>query len=219
MSFKKAVLTGVFILAGISASIAQDTDKDTSSYNYVRPANEKNISDLNNCLSIGFGTGGYYPYYGVSYLESPNVIFTYEHTTLKHAGPGNISLGALFSYKQVSSIYENYSNGYNYTQEWNYYIAGIRVVYDLVDFPSRTIEPYAGAMIAYYFTNFKFTSDDPDYSEPGDPGYYLTPNNYPSFFAPSIFAGIRTRFSSHGSAWLEAGYGYTTFAFGLSYKI
>jgi hypothetical protein len=217
MDFKKAVFTAIFGLLGLSACMAQYTD--TNQYDYVRPQNEKNPAGLINTFSIGFGTGGDYPYYGAYYVESPSIILSYENTIIRHFGPGEVNLGALASFKQIASNYEDYSNGFSYIQRWDYYLLGARLVYHLTDFPSRLIEPYAGLMIAYYLTEFKFSSNDPDYSEPGDPGHDLLPNKYPSFFSPSIFAGVRSRFSNRGSTWLEAGYGYTSIAFGLSYKI
>jgi hypothetical protein len=218
MDFKKrtfTLLTGLLSTLSIMAQYA-----DNSQYNYVNPDSKKITTTTNSILSFGFGVGGNYPYSGITYVENPNITLSYENTTFKHVGPGSINLGELLSYENIYSGYTDYGTGYNYVQHWSYYILGTRISYHLNPFPTnKNIELYAGAMFGYYITTFKVTSTDPDYSEPGDPGYYLTPDNYPDFIALSTFVGARSWFNSHGSVWLEVGYGYTSLAFGVSYKI
>ncbi len=218
MRFAKVLFILLVSMAMAFVCLAQT--EDYNPYQYTRPesGNQTSYSNLNNVLSFGFGIGGYYPYNGVYYQENPGVILSYDHTILKHAGPGIVSLGAVVSYKQIYSPYMDYTTGYTYTQNWDYYIVGARAIYCLTSFPGNIIEPYAGAMLAYYITNFKLTSTDPNYSEPGDPGYYLFTSDYKNFFAPGIFAGIRSRFNKRESFWIEVGYGYTSMAFGMSYK-
>ena len=83
---------------------------------------------------MGFGTGGYYPYTGTSAVENPNVLLSFEKPVIKHAGPGTINLGGLFSYKSIYSSYLTYSSDYSYTQRWRYYILGTMVSYHLALF-------------------------------------------------------------------------------------
>ncbi len=216
MEFKRAVLLIVIVFVGVSISTAQFID--SSGYNYIRPVKSQSSGVLNNSLSLAFGDGGYYPYHGESYLQSPGLIVSYENNTFKHIGPGTICTGVLVSYKQIGSNYTDYNTGFEYKQRWNYYILGARIIYRITGFPSAIIEPYAGVMLGYYINSFKFISDDPHYSEPSDPGYYLNSSSYPNILEPGIFAGIRSRLSSRGSVWFEAGYGFTSIAFGISYK-
>jgi len=213
MKFK----TGIFILlisfAFVSLGIAQSTD------DYVRPENQHNSATTNSILSFGFGMGGDYPYTGTNFVENPNLSLYYENCILKNAGPGNVVIGGIASYKSIYSSYSDYYSGYSYEQRWNYYILGTRLSYHIKPFANKSIETYAGGMIAYYITTFKFTSNDPNYADPADPGYFLTANSYPNFFAFSIYAGVRSWFNSHASVWFELGYGYSSLAFGVSYKI
>jgi hypothetical protein len=211
MNFKKGIFILLLSFTGISACMAQ--------YDYVRPLPVSSSGNYNNTFSFGFGMGGYYPYAGPSYASTPNLSAYFDRVVFKHVGPGNVSVGGMFSFKQVSTEYTNYNTTYNYIQEWNYYIIGARAAYHLNDFPFRNCNPYAGAMIAYYITGFTFTSNDPNSGEPNDPGYYLTPDTYPNFFAASVFAGISSTIGSRTCVWIEAGYGYTSLAFGASYKL
>src|SRR5580693_919115 len=124
---KKWVLILFIGFAAIFACSAQSADSNR--YNYVRPLSHQNFDNLNNAISLGFGVGGYYPYKGLYYSESPNISLSYERTVLKHFGPGNITLGAMASFKQINSSYTGYNTGYNYQQNWNYYVIGSRVTY------------------------------------------------------------------------------------------
>jgi hypothetical protein len=217
LRMKKLILIVFIGFGAISACYAQNADSNR--YEYVRPPSNQNFDNLNNAISLGLGIGGYYPYKGLYYAESPNISLFYERSVLKHLVPGNITLGILASFKQINSSYEGYYTGYNYQQNWSYYTLGVRTTYRIINFPLNNIDSYAGGMAAYYITAFKFTSTDPDYNEPNDPGYYLTPNNYPNFFAFSVFAGVQSKFSNRGYIWGEVGYGYTTLAFGIRYML
>lgn len=189
-------------------------------YNYVRSSDEESPSISSNILSAGFGIGGQYPYMGTTSEETPNLSLLYQNTIVKHVFLGNISLGGLFSYKSIYSDYQDNSATYTYKQRWDYFIIGSRISYHIAPFPAnKNIEFYGGAMAAYYITTFKFITNDPNYSEPGDPGYSLTINSSPNFFSLSIYTGIRSWVTSHSSIWIEVGYGYTSMAFGVSYKV
>jgi len=214
MKFKTPLFILLISFAWSSVLMAQsETNSDDS---YIRPPTSFHG---NSVLSIGFGMGGYYPYTGTSAIESPNVTLSYEKAVFKNVGPGRIDLGALASYKSIYSSYMTYYGDYNYTQHWKYFILGTRVSYHINPFINKNIELYAGGMVAYYITVFNFTSNDPNTSDPADPGYSLTANHSPNFFALSVFSGIRSWISPHSGVWFELGYGYTTMAFGISYKI
>ncbi len=217
MNFKKRVLTGFIGLATVSTLQAQSVD--SSRNEYVRPVSEQAKAVTSHCISFGFGIGGYYPYEVLSMVASPGLTIFYDNTILKHVGPGNISIGAFFSYKQTASSYMGYSNTYNYEQIWNYYVPGARIAYHIPNFPFKSVEIYAGAGAAYFISRFKFTSTDPNTNEPSDPAYYLTPNIYPNYFSPTLFAGVRSHVGNHASVWLELGYGVSTLSVGVSYKI
>jgi hypothetical protein len=210
MKLIKTTFLLLLSMATVSAVVAQSEDS------YVRP---NSSFTSNSILSAGFGMGGYYPYTGTSAIESPNITLNYQRALFKNAGPGTIDLGALASYKSIFSSYMTYYNDYSYTQHWKYYILGTRLSYHVNPFNNKKIELYAGGMVAYYITVFNFSSNDPNTSDPADPGYALTTANSPNFFALSIFGGIRSWISPHSGVWLELGYGYTTMAFGVSYKI
>lgn len=209
----------IILLSFSSASAIMAQSAGNANDLYVRPG-DASPQAYNNIISLGFGVGGYYPYMGTTSVESPNISLLYENTILNHAGPGNISIGGLLSFKTIYSNYLGYNDNYNYIQRWDYYIIGTRASYHIAPFYNKHIEFYAGAMIAYYITNFKFSSNDPEVSNPGDPGYGLTlDNNSPDFFSLSIYAGIRSSITQHSGVWIEMGYGYTSLAFGVSYKI
>jgi len=214
---KKAILL-LFIYFTITlGGIAQYVDNNH--FNYVRTKPDSIPNGFNNFFSFGIGTGGYYPYYGGLSNKTPNFSFLYERNIFKHLMLGSISAGALFSYTGITSPFFDYNNGYVYSQQWNYYVIGTRITYHFNGVAVKGVEPYVGAMLGYYITRFHITTNDPNYNKPDDPGYYLTPNNYPSFFAPGIFAGIRLGCSTHLSTWFELGYGYSTASFGFCYKI
>ena len=218
MELKKGIFAIALGLASFTSIMAQTGTPAND--DYVRPANQVAVNpslDLNS-ISFGFGVGGSYPYEGTSYSSSPNLSLTYERIVLKHAGPGKLGVGVMLSYQQIASIYSDYTGNYTYQQTWNYYIVGARAVYHITGLPLKGIEPYVGGVAGYYMTRYKFTSTDPNYNDPADPGYYLTPNIYPDFFAFSIFAGVRSYISSHSIAWLEFGYGYANMAAGISYR-
>lgn len=212
---------GIFILsislAACSTAIAQSTD-DTQ-YNYVRLQTESSSPAAGTILSLGLGFGGYYPNTPAIYVENPNITISGERTVVNNAGPGKVNLEALLSYKSIYSGYTDYYTGYDYEQRWDYYILGTRLSYHIEPFGNKKMELYAGVMAGYYITSFKFTSNDPDYAEPTDPGYSLKFGNSPNFFAPGIFAGIRSWITRHSSVWIETGYGFTSVSFGASYKI
>jgi hypothetical protein len=218
MNLKKKIFTILLVLACFSAGIAQYADT-ANIYDYVRPTTSEVIKNANNNFITGLGIGGNYPYSGYSYSASPNILLGYERTVIHNAGLGEITLGAVFSYKQIVSYYQDYTTNYTYQQNWNYYMFGLRAVYYFTQLSLENFEPYIGFTEGYYLTGFKFSSTDPNYSNPDDVGYYLTPNTYPNFFAPGIFAGIRSSVGKRTIIWAELGYGYSTFAFGFSYKI
>lgn len=218
MKFKTTIFILFITLAISSLGIAQSAENNP--IDYVRPFTEQPATPTNNILSFGFGMGGYYPYTGTTYVENPNLTLYYDNPVFKNMGPGIVSLGGMLSYKSIYSTYTDYYSGYNYQQRWDYFITGARVSYSLRPFPNNeNIETYAGGMVAYYITTFKFESNDPNSSEPTDPGYSLKSNNSPNFFALSIYAGVRSWFNNHTCVWLELGYGYSSLAFGVSYRI
>ena len=214
MRIKKGFFIIFISFSALSAATAQSTD---NSLNYVRPQSEQaGLNSSASTISFGLGFGGTYPYAGETYVENPNIILMGEAPVCKHAGPGSIDL---VSYKSIYSSYTGYYTNYNYEQRWNYYLFGGKLSYHVTPFGDKKVELYAGGMIAYYLTTFTFTSNDPNYAEPTDPGYALKTNNYPNFFSLSIYAGFRSWITNHSSVWFEMGYGYTALAFGASYKI
>lgn len=217
MKLKTGFLVFFFGTAAFSACIAQSADNLSS---YVRPAQQATPATPNiTTLSLGLAFGGYYPYAGATYVENPGVTLMGETAIFKHVGPGSIDLGGLLSYKSIYSSYSDFYTNYDYEQRWNYYIFGGRLSYHINPFANKSIETYAGFMLGYYLTTFTFNSDDPNYAAPTDPGYGLNFNNYPSFYALSVYMGLRSWVTSHSSVWIEVGYGYTSLAFGVSYKI
>jgi hypothetical protein len=206
----------LLLFAGLlSASFAM---AQTSAYaDYVRPENETSVSAPNN-ISFGLGLGGYYPYSGAFYGQTPSLILMYDKTALKHVGPGTINIGAVLSYKRISSDYQYQYGGYTYLQEWNYYTLGLRCSYHFQIASMHGFEPYTGIMGGYNIVGFDFKSNDPNSSEPYSPGYYLEQNSYPDYFSFSIFAGASDKISNKVSVWLEIGYGYISSAFGVRYS-
>ncbi len=217
MKLKRAIFILLIGLTPTLSGLCQTTDN--KNYTYVDPEDTKPETGSINLFSFGFGAGGYYPYEGPAFTATPSLSFYFDNTTFKHVGPGNITLGVLFSFKQIATGYSDYNGIYNYYQEWNYYIFGTRAAYHLTPFESKKFDVYAGGMLGYYLTKFKFTSNDPYYGRVDDPGNYLSVNHYPNFFAASIFAGVRSWFNNSGCVWADIGYGYTTFNFGFSYKL
>lgn len=216
MNFKRVILAAFLALAASPVVYAQSAD---SSINYVRPQTEQTTASSHTVLSLGLGFGGYYPYTAAIYEENPNLTLMVRHALFNHVGPGHIAIEGLVSYKSIYSGYTDTYTNYYYEQRWNYYIFGGRLSYHVSPLGSKKIDMYAGVMEAYYLTKFKFSSNDPDFSDPADPGYSLKYSYSPNFFAPSVFLGIRSWVTNHSSVWMEIGYGYTSVAFGASYKL
>jgi hypothetical protein len=171
-----------------------------------------------NVINVGIGIGGEYSYWGNGYSVSPNIVASYENGTFGNIGPGTISLGGLISYKGISYDWVDGRSNYNYSEKWNYWIIGFRGAYHLNVPSAPKFDPYAGIMLGYYIVGHTFSSNDPYYNQPGDPGYYYYNNGYPSYIGFSMFIGARYYLGSKVGLWAELGYGYTTLALGVSFK-
>lgn len=219
MKMKTGIVAILLGLGASSAALCQS--QDNSQVDYVNPIS-LNASATNvptTFLSMGLGMGGYYPYTGAAYVENPTISLMCDHTVVKRLGPGKLNMGGIMAYTSIYSNYTDYYTNYDYEQRWNYYIFGGRVTYNVQPFSGKNMDMYAGVMAAYYITTFSFASDDPNYAEPSDPGYSLKYGQASNFFSPGVFVGFRTWLNTHSSLWAEAGYGYTTFNFGVSYRI
>jgi hypothetical protein len=171
-----------------------------------------------NVLDLGLGLGGYYNYWGSGYYQTPNFVISYENGTFGNVGPGVISLGGLFSYKGISDNYVG-ADGYTYSNTWNYWILGFRSAYHLQIPDAPRFDPYAGVMLGYYYLGHTFTTSNPNYTVPGNPGYVYYTATYPSYAALSMYLGARYALSNRVSIWGELGYGYTNFALGVGFKL
>ena len=203
-----AIITALFISTN---SFAQ---QNSGSDNPVTFAKGDNV------FNLGVGIGGAYSYWGDGYSETPNFILSYENGTFGNVGPGTISLGGLVSYKGISYDWNGGGrNDYNYSEKWNYWIIGFRSAYHWNFTTSSKFDPYVGLMLSYYVISHSFSSNDPYYNQPGNPGYYYYYNNYPSYLGLSLFIGARYYLSSKIGLWAELGYGYTTLALGVNFKL
>jgi len=171
-----------------------------------------------NVISIGVGVGGEYTYYGGGYTSTPNLVLSYDNGTFGNVGPGTISLGALFSYKGISNDYTDFHSGYDYNQNWSYYVLGVRSAYHLNVPAAPRFDPYIGIMLAYYDISYHETSNDPYYNDPGNPHYNYYVDNYNSYMAFSLYIGARYYLTNRVGLWLELGYGYSNAALGVSFK-
>jgi hypothetical protein len=208
----KEILIAVAVFLSAFAAIAQDSNRNES---YYKPEGES-FGKGSNVLNLGVGIGGFYSYWGAGYFETPNLVLSYENGTFGNVGPGTISLGALISYK---SIGYNYSYpAYYYDQRWNYWIVGLRSAYHWNFTKSPKWDPYAGLMLGYYMVNYRLTSNDPFYREPGSPYYYLYNTSYGSYYAVSAYLGMRYYPTGKVGIWAELGYGYTNLALGVNFK-
>jgi len=195
---------------------------DNNSYSSSYSSGGEGFGKGDNVIGAGLGLGGMYSYssvYSSGYKSSPNFILTYDNGTFGNVGPGTISLGGLFSYKGISYGYTDPRFPYySYTEKWAYWIVGFRSAYHL-NVKTFRLDPYAGLMLAYYFTNFSFSSNDPYFHEPGDPFYYVYTQGYNSYLAMSAFIGLRYYITHKVGLWIEAGYGYTNLAYGINVKL
>ena len=198
-----------------SASFGQETAPQPVA---SAPTNNSAFSKGTNVINAGVGMGGYYNYWGAGYYETPNFILSYENGTFGNVGPGTISLGALLSYKGIGDNYIA-GDGYNYTDTWTYWILGFRSAYHLNINGAPRFDPYAGLMLGYYFLNHSFSTNNPNYTHPGDPGYVYYTASYPNYAALSLYVGARYYLSNTVGIWGELGYGYTTLAVGINFKI
>lgn len=169
-----------------------------------------------NVINLGVGVGGYYTYWGSGYSSTPNFVISYENGTFGNVGPGTISLGGLLSYKDIT---HSWVDGYNYSEKWTYWILGFRSAYHWNFTSNDKFDPYAGLMLGYYVLNYSYTSNDPNYNRPGDPYYGYYGNNYNNYMALSLFLGARYYVSSKVGFWGELGWGYTTLALGVNFKL
>ncbi|HXP48897.1 MAG TPA: hypothetical protein VN922_03025 [Bacteroidia bacterium] len=214
----KGIITKFFLALftiTFSASFGQETAPQPVAT--IQPTSWA-FSKGTNVINAGVGIGGYYSYWGGGYYETPNFILSYENGTFGNVGPGTISLGALFSYKGISDNYIG-SDGYNYTDTWAYWILGFRSAYHLNVPDAPRFDPYAGLMLGYYFLNHTFSTNNPDYMHPGNPGYVYYSASYPNYAALGLFVGARYYLSNAVGVWGELGYGYTTLAIGVNFKI
>lgn len=172
-----------------------------------------------NLIGVGIGIGGEYTAWNSGYTQSPNFVATYENGTFGNVGPGTISLGGLLSYKSIGYKYTDPYLNYYYNEKWTYWIIGLRSAYHWNFTHSAKCDPYAGAMLAYYYLGYNFTSNDPYYKNPGDPYYYVYSGSYNSYLALSLFVGFRYYLSNNIALWAELGYGYSNLALGVSFKL
>lgn len=178
---------------------------------------DQSFTQGTNVLGVGVGIGGEYQYWGGGYTETPNFVLTYENGTFGNVGPGTISLGGLLSYK---SIGYKYSDGYGnfYDEKWTYWIIGLRSAYHWNFTHNAKCDPYAGAMLAYYYIHYSFNSNL-NYKNPGDPFYYVYNASYNNYLALSLYVGFRYYLSDNVAIWGELGYGYSNLAVGVSFKL
>jgi hypothetical protein len=213
----KQIATRFFLilLIGISsASFGQDTAPQPIP---PSPSSGAAFTKGTNVINAGVGMGGYYSYWGGGYYETPNFVISYENGTFGNVGPGTISLGALLSYKDISDNYIG-GDGYNYTDNWTYWILGFRSAYHLTIPSTPKFDPYAGLMLGYYFLNHTFSTNNPNYRTPGNPGYVYYTASYPDYAALSLYLGARYYISNTVGIWAELGYGYTTLAVGINFR-
>jgi hypothetical protein len=187
--------------------------------NSALPSNTDAFGQGSNILSVGLGLGGDYTYYGNGYSSTPDLVLSYDNGTFGNVGPGTISLGGLLAYKGVSYSYTDPYTGYNYSQNWYYYIIGFRSAYHWNFTNNGHFDPYIGLMLAYYDIGYKSSSNDPYYNHPGDPYYYYYANTYNSYLAFSLYLGARYYLSDRVGIWLELGYGYSNAAVGVCFKL
>jgi len=179
--------------------------------------NNEPFSKGTNVLGLSIGVGGYYSYWGYGYSETPNFVLTYENATFGNVGPGVISLGALLSYKGIGDNWV--AGGYSYSEKWNYWIVGLRSAFHWNFTNSPKFDPYIGLMLGYYYINYTFSTDNPDYFHPGNPGYVYYASSYPNYYALSLYLGARYYVSNKVGIWGELGYGYSTLALGVNFKL
>jgi hypothetical protein len=208
------VLSALFAII-FSASFGQETAPQPVT---AAPATNWAFSKGTNVINAGVGMGGYYNYWGGGYYETPNFILSYENGTFGNVGPGTISLGALLSYKGIGDNYIG-GDGYSYADNWTYWILGFRSAYHLNVPGAPKFDPYGGLMLGYYFLNHTFSTNNPNYMHPGDPGYVYYTATYPNYAALSVYVGARYYLSNTVGIWGELGYGYTTLAIGVNFKI
>lgn len=189
-----------------------------SSWVFAQQSNTDAFGKGTNVLSAGLGFGGDYTYIGGGYTSTPNFIISYDNGTFNNVGPGIISLGGIISYKSSSYDYMNPYTNYYYDQKWTYFIIGFRSAYHWNFTTNSKFDPYAGLMLAYYDIGYKSSSNDPYYTNPANPYYFYSINNYNSYLAFSLYIGARYFVSNNIAVWLELGFGYSNAALGVSYK-
>lgn len=211
-----AIAAALFTLSCTTANGQQEIGTPTLTNTNSNITNEP-FSKGSNVINVGLGVGGYYTYWGYGYAQTPNFVISYENGTFGHVGPGVISLGALLSYKGISDNWV--SHGYSYSEKWNYWIVGLRSAYHWNFTHSPKFDPYAGLMLGYYYINSAFATNNPEYFSPGNPGYIYYSSTYPNYAALSLFLGARYYVSHKVGIWGELGYGYTTLALGVNFKL
>lgn len=210
--FKIAFAVGLF-----TASYTLYGQQQSPTANENVAGSDEPFSKGTNVVNLGVGIGGLYTYWGPGYSSTPNFVISYENGTFGHVGPGVISLGALLSYKGISDNWID--NGYSYSDKWDYWILGFRSAYHWNFTSSKKFDPYLGLMLGYYYVNYMFTTNNPDYYQPGNPGYVYYSSSYPNYLALSMYLGARYYISNKVGIWGELGYGYTTLALGVNFKI
>lgn len=148
-------------------------------------------------VGIGFGStyGGGYTYGS----QSPAINLQFEHGLWSVGGPGVISLGGYFGYK-------NYSYGYSvYSSKWNYTVIGVRSAYHYNGIPSSQFDVYGGLMLGLRI--FSYDNDEPFYPDPSA-----------SDIVPTVFVGGRYYFTDNFAGFGEIGSGIGILSIGIAFK-
>jgi len=154
-------------------------------------------------INLGVGFGDLYWGGGYSSNFPVNPTLSFDHAITDKLGIGNIGVGGIVSYAS-----SKYSDGVN-TYKSSGILVGIRGTYHFI-LRSDKIDPYAGVMIGYVFTNNTL------------PAYSYSPYGFSaksSGVVPGFFAGIHYYFQPAFGVYGEVGYdGFSIVNLGVAFR-
>lgn len=168
-----------------------------------------------NVVSLGIGIGGYSPYWGGGYSQSPYFNLAFDHSVYTFPEIKNLSIGVggYVGYKTISYVFNgswfdknnNFHNN-SVTERWNYFSLGVRPTIHYT-FEGTKFETYAGIPLGYVMVSYSYS----------DPAFYAN-SSYGSYFGFGFLAGGRYYFSDKIAAFAELGWGLSYLNIGASFK-
>jgi len=131
---------------------------------------------------------------------------------------GVVSLGGYLGYKSYRS--SETTVNYSYTEKLTYTVFGVRGAFHFSMIPVEKLDLYAGLMVGYRHSTYKYDYTPTSTSSYWNAYYYNNQSrSYPGAVRSDLFAGARYYFTDKFGAFGELGYGGISYlSLGVSFK-